>query len=574
MRTKIPPLMFKHLYSLIRFFRLKFFILTGLLLILNCQHDDVINGTSTQEQHSKTVIPFEYNNKTYSELSNELKFSDAFNKVFKKDKLNPSENGKTVMEEQYGFTIDSALIKEISSDNYTSYTFLIHREIADDSFFENLVVTLDSSSVPSAYIIKYNLNSDPIYINVDYAYSLDATTELTQIDYNDSEAKYMYFGTDGCTIITLMCPYLEDHPAGAGCIAQERGDLYYDYDSSGCSSDPDGGGVGDGTPPSSGSPSGGTTGGNGNPIITEPNVPCQGRDCPEEIGDVYEDCETTLENMNNFYSSNSPFNVDLGELIPCENIDTDSVAENQKFMCVYNKLTQSPKFKNLFIDTFGESENINVRFVLTDTLANSIGGVTVQDPENQSTIDSNGNLNLNLLISMNKNHLISNHLAAESTIEIARNILHECIHAFLYVKKYNCNNGSSIDELNNLLFGELINEYYDGSCSPTHEQHEFIFDYLIPTLSEILSDVKDGLIPSSNQDYVSDLDFLNSSFPNNPLIASHLFNWEEYYEYISLVGLTNTEAFQQEIGSNNINDFLFRNYVYTSNQFSKNYCNE
>jgi hypothetical protein len=216
-------------------------------------------------------------------LSNELKFSDAFNKVFKKDKLNPSENGKTVMEEQYGFTIDSALIKEISSDNYTSYTFLIHREIADDSFFENLVVTLDSSSVPSAYIIKYNLNSDPIYINVDYAYSLDATTELTQIDYNASEAKIMYLGNDGCTIITLMCPYLEDHPAGAGCIAQDRGDLYYGYDSSGCAADPGGGGIGDGTPPDGGSPSGGTTGGNGG-IYTDPNMPaCKGPDCPEEF---------------------------------------------------------------------------------------------------------------------------------------------------------------------------------------------------------------------------------------------------------------------------------------------------
>jgi hypothetical protein len=59
------------------------------------------------------------------------------------------------MEEQYGFTIDSAIIKEISSEKYTSCIMFIHRAEKDNSYYENLLVEIDSLNNVSAYILKY-----------------------------------------------------------------------------------------------------------------------------------------------------------------------------------------------------------------------------------------------------------------------------------------------------------------------------------------------------------------------------------------------------------------------------------
>jgi len=305
-------------------------------------------------------------------------------------------------------------------------------------------------------------------------------------------------------------------------------------------------------------------------------------DCAGDVGVLLfdDDCQVDDDSFNIAYSANSPFNVDLSNLrAPCgtQNIDTTNVVANAKFMCIYNKLVNSPKFKNLFVDTFEESENLNVKFEIDSTLVGS-GGTTGVDPSNPSTLEADGTLNLNLIIRMNRNHLDATHIDARSNIEIAKNILHECIHAFLFVKKYNCDDGTTIDILNNQLLGELINEYYDESCSEYQEQHEFMFDYLLPTMIEILNDVKDNLIPQSNQDYVSDLDYNNNGYPNNPFTESHLFNWNEFYEYLSLAGLHQTTSFQQVIATDSIKNYLFHRYVGpttgTANQFSKTYCNE
>ena len=190
------------------------------------------------------------------------------------------------MEVQYGFTIDSTLIKEVESDNYTSYTFLINRDFFDKSYFENLVVTIDSSAIPKAYIIKYTLNSKPIYISEHDAYTLDAKTEITPIEYNIVQAKQIYTDFDGC-IVTRMCPYDNEgsgpHPANGSCF--QRDDLYWSEPDCG---DTGGGGIpadntddSTGNPSSSGSnsnensdPSPHGSGGDGSgDIITTPNLP-------------------------------------------------------------------------------------------------------------------------------------------------------------------------------------------------------------------------------------------------------------------------------------------------------------
>lgn len=51
-------------------------------------------------------------------------------------------------------------------------------------------------------------------------------------------------------------------------------------------------------------------------------------------------------------------------------------------------------------------------------------------------------------------------IANKSNFEVAKTILHECIHAYLNIKKVNCSQGSSIPEINDLLFPELMSSFY------------------------------------------------------------------------------------------------------------------
>jgi len=260
----------------------------------------------------------------------------------------------------------------------------------------------------------------------------------------------------------------------------------------------------------------------------------------------------------------SPFNVDL-ELVRPTVLNPEP--EKVKFMCIYNKLIKSPTFKNLFIDTFRDNTRLHVKFKLDGTLPNNIGGVTGGEAPNMGGI-VDGILNLNLLIRINKNHLNSSIPEAESTLEIAKNIIHEAIHGYLYVKKYNCEDGTNIDILNNQLLGDLINEYYDGSCPTDQEQHNFMFDYLLPTMQSILSEIKDDLIPQDHQSFAEEHLISNTS-----LGISQLWNWQDCFKYLSLSGLDITESFITDISNNPSENFIYKDYkTFVEENFSKN-CN-
>ncbi|HNQ27048.1 MAG TPA: hypothetical protein PKL92_03930, partial [Aquaticitalea sp.] len=203
-------------------------LLLAAFLTNGCQREDFQKDL----EHGHAIeqsIPFSFKRKTFEQLKNDPKFSGAYDKVSQKVKEQDLANAKTVMEDQYGFVIDSTLIKEVSSDGYVSYTFLIYRETPSEGFFENLVVDVDSLDNIRAYIVKYTPNSPSVYIPEDDAYSLDATAEITPIDFNDQQvqSKVSYTDGNGC-LVTLMCPYGgTPHPAGPACIAAERGNLYW-----------------------------------------------------------------------------------------------------------------------------------------------------------------------------------------------------------------------------------------------------------------------------------------------------------------------------------------------------------
>ncbi len=263
---------------------------------------------------------------------------------------------------------------------------------------------------------------------------------------------------------------------------------------------------------------------------------------------IDDDCNALNLTLNEGYSIKSPFKVDLSDFYPtgCNNIDTSSVALNERFICVYNKLTESPKFKTLFLDTFGENENINVKFEIVDNIATTPPSTT--EPHGnagaKAKLNPDGTLaELNVTIKINKSKM-----GSVSAISLARTILHESIHAYLHLKHLDCNQGTPINEILNISndksLAELLNSYYETGC-PRQEQHEFMFDHMIPTMSEILKDIKDDLVPLNHQRVAeTDYTFIDES---NPSGSEKPWNWDDFYKYFSIAGLQNSDAFQFEM---------------------------
>jgi hypothetical protein len=68
---------------------------------------------------------------------------------------------------------------------------------------------------------------------------------------------------------------------------------------------------------------------------------------------------------------------------------------------------------------------------------------------------------------------------SQTKIENAKTILHECIHTYLFIKANYPNTG--VDLVN------ILNSMYPTS----EEQHDFMFDHMIPTMQKVLAEVRD-----------------------------------------------------------------------------------
>jgi hypothetical protein len=180
------------------------------LLFSSCEKDEFINYSPNQEKKTS------YSQKTFGNIQKTEKFKEAFKKVFetKKQALNSQNRLKTVMEENYGFTIDTNAVSIISSEKYTSYTMLIHRTIDDETFYENLVIQNDSLNNTKAYILKYKLKSQLIPHEEHHSYEQDTEITVTPIIYDNTQSKMI----EECrTVMVTYCPYKFEHVAGPSC---------------------------------------------------------------------------------------------------------------------------------------------------------------------------------------------------------------------------------------------------------------------------------------------------------------------------------------------------------------------
>ncbi len=291
------------------------------------------------------------------------------------------------------------------------------------------------------------------------------------------------------------------------------------------------------------------------------------------IGIVFEDCDGGLKDadgnclseadiLNNALNEDSPYTVDMSTVLDSINLPTPDSTKiaNEKFLCVYKKLTTSNTFKNLFVNTFGDSDKFNVTFEIVDDLPSTTSGNT----GGTSTFTNGDFIGINMTIKINKNNLLSN-----SSFIVARTILHESIHAYLKLKLRDCNAGTILGYINNLELGETINEFYDNfNCAgPLQSQHEFMFDYMLPTFQNVFTEI--GNTNLTSQTSINNVESSQLPLQNNSSVD---WNWQDFYYYFSMQGLHNTEAFKNEIENDSNENDLYNAYIEESKRFTKT-CN-
>jgi hypothetical protein len=573
----------------------------------------IFNSCETQEEivrnDNKNV---NVENKSFKELENNSLFNRAYSK-FNITKL-ARTTSRTGIEDTYNFTIDPSLIKVITSDEKVSYNFLVRRDSIDTGKYENLVLEVKNSEEVSAYIFKYLEYND----EVSYKNGLPEIM-LLNLEGENLENRIIQFcykipvavscnqaGTCGETTYVYG-----PHPIGPCCSNSsfynyETQTQCNTYDIVGFDNFSGGGGSGGGGNPFSGdvfiltnpqnfngvgTPQNGATSLNVNVIsvsendITNNNI--HNNDSPynsfynglnQEQKDWLNNHLNIRLNINQYLQNNHDeddfnfiqeaivqmmqnpdliINFETSSKSPCfvdiSNIN-NSTPEGQKFTEVYNILKQSSKFRELFTNLFGVTNFINAKFKIENITQSGVAGNC------QLFSSSFGGLRNEIII--DRNVLLTN-----SNVNIATVIIHECIHAFLNVKLRHPNIGMSINNINNLNLQDCINTYYN-SFSGNQSQHDFFVDFLIPTIYNILSELKEELLTSQQiliadnpiepNQYIYGINQTNPATFNDDILP---WSWSDYFYYQSQSGLQNCSAFNIINPLNSPNYLNFIQYI-------------
>jgi hypothetical protein len=249
-------------------------------------------------------------------------------------------------------------------------------------------------------------------------------------------------------------------------------------------------------------------------------------------------------------SFKSPFNIDKSSI-------KDVTAEDKKFNSVYEALTDSPAFKKLFLDLFdNNNKRFNVKFEIIENLDINLKKIDgFCKPINQN----------NVIIQINKQILTSTGLRPMTNIEIAKTILHECVHAYLAIKgKYPDAGLTTIPSVENMTFTEVLKATRPG----TGAQHDFMYKNMVPTMQKILTEIRDSVTSSTTRATVESIR-LQPNFYTNPK-NTILWNWNSYFYYLSLKGLQDTEAFKISFPANTDKFELLLEYNFFGHKHLKN----
>ena len=238
----------------------------------------------------------------------------------------------------------------------------------------------------------------------------------------------------------------------------------------------------------------------------------------------------------------SPVNIDRSL------IDNTS-EEGQKFNFVFDELLEIPEFKELFNDIFGGNQTrFNVKFEIPEVL---FGITNPTQPSNGQAVP-NGN---NITIKINKQLLTQNGTIKGTNLEIAKTIVHECVHAYLMIKATNPNTVQVISGAQNMDIQQLISATYISQAS----QHDFMYTHFTPVIKNIVSQLLNSLTTQPKRADCEEL-IIRPNNITNPSITT-VWNWNDYFHYLSLNGLQSTQGFLTNfpIGSDNIE--LYNQYI-------------
>ena len=238
-----------------------------------------------------------------------------------------------------------------------------------------------------------------------------------------------------------------------------------------------------------------------------------------------------------------------------------STTEGAKFNEVYDALKKSPEFKKLFIDLFdGSQTRFNVQFEIADNLPSP--KKPAEQDNGQTILTQNST---NIIIKINRQILIpiTGGINNLSKMAIAKVILHECIHAYLHIKGMYPNAGVSVPGIEDMDLQTVINTIYGAES----DQHTFMYERMVQTMRNILTTLKDKLTTEERRNALLDLKI----YTKTDFSAFEIWNWDNYFKYLSLSGLSETKIFIKDFPNNSDALRTFNNYnVQGENYLNKN----
>ena len=123
--------------------------------------------------------------------------------------------------------------------------------------------------------------------------------------------------------------------------------------------------------------------------------------------------------------------------------------------------------------------------------------------------------------------------------------MHECIHAYLFVKAGNPNVG--VD------FVSTLNEMYPTPLA----QHDFMYVQMIPTMQKVLGEIRDLVTEQINREYLQDFILHPTIVP----LTSLTWNWNDYLNYLCFNGLENTYFFMADFPEKSYEFKVFSTYI-------------
>lgn len=216
----------------------------------------------------------------------------------------------------------------------------------------------------------------------------------------------------------------------------------------------------------------------------------------------------------------SPYYIDINSI-------SKETIEGKKFNSIYKALLQSPSFKMLFVEMFANNTKFNVKFEIdehvyenNDPTKKEINATTSQVPGTN-----------NIVIKINKQILMPDTSKSRTDIENAKTILHESIHAYLFAKASDPSIGAD--------YVKILNTMY-----PTYnEQHDFMYNQMIPTMQKVLYDIRDFVTTSEKRNV---LETQYTMHPTTNPLTSTSWIWSEYFKFLCINGLEETTCFVRD----------------------------